>query len=237
MINPGPGVAMTGDDQAALNAFQGITRLFPLPNVVLFPQVLLPLHIFEPRYRQMTAEALNSDRLISMALLRPGWELDYEGRPPLYATACLGRIVTSQQLADGRYNLLLRGLARVRILEELPPEKLFRQARVQVLTDVPVTSPLLAGELRQELEQLMTVCFHVIGLSAEQQKKILTSDLSLGGLVDFLGFALPFGIEFKQELLEELSMERRARLLIAGLQALLTPSTSQRAFPPDFSSN
>src|SRR5256885_9707642 len=103
------------DDQFALGQFTGAARLFPLPNLVLFPQVVQPLHVFEQRYRQMTADALAGDRLIAMALLRPGWEADYDGRPAIHPVACLGRVVADQRLDDGRYNLLLRGLARVRV--------------------------------------------------------------------------------------------------------------------------
>src|SRR5205085_1976564 len=95
-----------------LKQFSGMARLFPLPNVVLFPQVVQPLHIFEPRYREMTADALADDRLIAMALLQPGWEADYEGRPPIHPICCLGRIFAEKHLPDGRYNLLLRGLTR-----------------------------------------------------------------------------------------------------------------------------
>src|SRR5947208_17093988 len=101
------------DDPSPLADFSGTARLFPLPNLVLFPQVVQPLHVFEQRYRQMTADALAGDRLIAMALLRPGWEADYDGRPAIHPVACLGRVVADQRLDDGRYNLLLRGLARV----------------------------------------------------------------------------------------------------------------------------
>src|SRR5262249_61215492 len=99
----------------------GPARLFPLPTLVLFPHVLQPLHIFEPRYRQMTADALAGDRLIAMALLRPGWEKDYEGRPPIYSVICVGRIVAEKRLPDGRFNILLRGVSRARVRRELPP--------------------------------------------------------------------------------------------------------------------
>src|SRR5580765_8464019 len=92
--------------------------IFPLPNVVLFPNVFLPLHIFEPRYREMVADAVKSDRLIGMALLQPGWERDYEGRPPVYPVGCSGVITHVDQLADGRYNIVLRGVERFRIREE-----------------------------------------------------------------------------------------------------------------------
>src|SRR4030095_9548216 len=92
--------------------------LFPLPNVVLFPNVFLPLHIFEPRYREMVADALASDPLIGMVLLKPGWEQEYEGRPPVYPIGCSGVITHVDQLPDGRYNIVLRGGERFRIVEE-----------------------------------------------------------------------------------------------------------------------
>src|SRR5215216_1637862 len=105
-------------DDAALAGFGGVARLFPLPNLVLFPHVMQPLHIFEPRYRQMTADALDGDRLIAMVLPRPGWELDYAGKPAVHPVACLGKVVAEQRLDDGRFNILLRGLSRLRIIEE-----------------------------------------------------------------------------------------------------------------------
>src|SRR3954470_1943750 len=108
--------------------------IFPLPNVVLFPNVFLPLHIFEPRYREMVADALKSDRMIGMALLRPGWQADYEGRPPVYPIGCSGVITHAETLDDGRYNIVLRGVERFRILEE--DDRLsYRRARVEQLPD------------------------------------------------------------------------------------------------------
>src|SRR4029434_4684013 len=92
--------------------------LFPLPNVVLFPNVFLPLHIFEPRYREMVADALAGDRMIGMVLLRPGWQHVYEGRTAGFPVGSSGVITHFEKLADGRYNIILRGLDRFRILEE-----------------------------------------------------------------------------------------------------------------------
>jgi Lon protease-like protein len=108
--------------------------IFPLPNVVLFPNVFLPLHIFEPRYREMVAHALAGDRLIGMVLLRPGFEADYEGRPDVYPIGCAGLITFSEQHPDGRYNIVLRGLEKFRILEE-EPGRSYRVARVEPLTE------------------------------------------------------------------------------------------------------
>src|SRR5213078_2405108 len=90
--------------------FSGVVPVFPLPNVILFPGMFLPLHIFEPRYREMTADAIRGERLIAMALLKPGWENHYEGRPPIHPIMGMGKIVEQEALKDGRYNLVLLGL-------------------------------------------------------------------------------------------------------------------------------
>src|SRR5436189_2410578 len=98
------------DELSSLTDFAGTARIFPLPNLVFFPHVMQPLHIFEPRYREMTADALASDRLIALVLPTPGWEDDAASAPPLHSVACLGRIIAEQKLHDGRYNILLRGV-------------------------------------------------------------------------------------------------------------------------------
>src|SRR5256885_4062278 len=85
--------------------FSGKVRLFPLPNLVLFPHVLQPLHVFEPRYRQLLTDALDDDRMIALALLRPGWEDDYDKRPPIHPVVCIGKVHNEERFADGRYNL------------------------------------------------------------------------------------------------------------------------------------
>ncbi len=100
--------------------FAGRVRLFPLPNLVLFPHVMQPLHVFERRYRELLEDALAGDRLIAMAALAPGWERNYEGRPALYPMACLGRITAHHRLADGTYNVLLLGLRRVKLCGSWP---------------------------------------------------------------------------------------------------------------------
>jgi len=132
--------------------------IFPLPSVVLFPNVFLPLHIFEPRYRQMFSEALSSDRMIGMVLLRPGYESDYDGSPPVYRTGCSGLITHSERLDDGGYNVVLRGIEKFTINAEEEPAagRLYRSA---VIT--PVDETVRESErdrLRQErkrLEQLL----------------------------------------------------------------------------------
>jgi hypothetical protein len=111
-----------------------ILPVFPLPDVVLFPATVMPLHIFEPRYREMMKSALDGPRIIVMVLLKPGWEEDYPGNPPIYDLACAGRIASSHRQPDGRYLTTLLGLTRVRILEEIQGAP-FRRARVEVLSE------------------------------------------------------------------------------------------------------
>ena len=123
---------------------------------MLFPGVFLPLHVFEPRYREMVADALQGDRLIGMTLLQPGWQADYEGRPPAYPIGCSGVVTHVELLSDGRYNLVLRGLDRFRIVAE-DHTRSYRRAHVELLRDPPLDQ---AGRrelyhCRQRLESLI----------------------------------------------------------------------------------
>lgn len=132
-----------------------IIPLFPLPNVVLFPGVYLPLHVFEPRYRTMVADALEEDRLIGMVLLRPGFEGDYEGRPPVFDIGCTGVITHHERLPDGRYNIVLQGLERFRILQE-DHSRAYRLATVERLAELAAAGTVEIRSLRQRLESLVT---------------------------------------------------------------------------------
>ncbi len=223
-----------------LDDFGGTARLFPLPNLVLFPHVAQPLHIFEPRYRQLMADSLQSDRLIAMALLRPGWEEGYHDRPAIHPVVCLGRIFQEQRLPDGRYNLLLQGLSRARIREELPTDKLYRMARVDLLRDAPVSVPAVEQNLRQMLAEAVKRFFATQVEAAEQLRRLLESPLPLGGLCDIFSAVLPLDLETKQGLLEEAGVEQRLRLLLRRLEACQQSrpaDTPRRRFPPDFSAN
>ena len=119
--------------------FSGQVPLFPLPGSVLLPGGLLPLHVFEPRYRAMVADSLAGERLIGMSLLKPGYEEDYDGCPAIEDWTCVGRIVLEEQLPDGRYNMVLAGLRRAQILDE-DRSRAYRVARVALPADVPLTS-------------------------------------------------------------------------------------------------
>src|SRR6187549_2355854 len=111
--------------------------IFPLPNVVLFPNVFLPLHIFEPRYRAMVADALRGDRIIGMTLLQPGFEADYDGRPAVYPLGCAGLITHSETLPDGRFNIVLRGLEKFRIVGE-DESRSYRLAHIEAIAETVI---------------------------------------------------------------------------------------------------
>jgi Lon protease-like protein len=229
------------DDLTSLSDFGGAARLFPLPNLVLFPHVVQPLHIFEPRYRQLMADALAGDRLIAMALLRPGWEEDYHQQPPIHPVVCLGRIHKEEELPDGRYNLLLHGVSRARVREEVPSPKLYRVARVELLPEVVAVSEDIDQGLRHRLAAVIGVCFAGQPTAQLQMRQLLQSQLALGTLCDVLAFALPLATEFKQELLEETDSEVRTRRLLAQLEASAQPQPGPagagRKWPPEFSVN
>src|SRR6187455_2258101 len=129
--------------------------IFPLPNVVLFPNVFLPLHIFEQRYRAMVSDALAGDRIIGMVLLQPGYEADYVRQPPIFSIGCAGVITHSEPLDDGRFNIVLRGLEKFRVTGE-EDGKPYRQAVIQALVeDTPADERAAVRAQRQRLEALL----------------------------------------------------------------------------------
>lgn len=224
------------DDLSPLANFSGTARLFPLPNLVLFPNVMQPLHIFEPRYRQMTVDALADDRLIAMVLLRPGWEECYDTKPAIFQVACLGRIVAQQPLPDGRFNILLRGLSRVLIDQETCHGKPYRQARVQLLEDAPWPDKATEQRLRRKLIKLVPPWFAGQEAVLKQFRQLLRGQLSLSALCDITSFVLPLDVSVKQALLEELNVEERCRHLLRCLKTHAPPA-ADRKFPPEFSKN
>lgn len=222
------------------NNFNGRVRLFPLPNLVLFPHVLQPLHIFEPRYKAMFEEAVADDRLIAMSLLAPGWEGDYEGRPPLEPIACLGRVATWHAVEDNRYNLLLLGLRRVRILRELPADKLFREAEVEILEDIyPTGGAAARPALQRQLVEAFQKVLPQTAESREQLEQLASSHLPLGMLTDIMSFTLGLPLETKYLLLTERNVDRRAEHLAEYFaRDPNTPTSADgQEFPPKFSAN
>jgi len=223
------------DDQAALTGFDGTLRLFPLPNLVLLPHVLQGLHIFEPRYRQMIEDALASDSLLTLVLLKPGWDENYDDRPEIESAACLCRILQHELLPDGRYNLRVRGLSRVQIIEELPIDKLYRLARGELVPDVIPAELSRLKELRRRVAEAVLPRFESNGPAHQHLHELFLGETPLGNLVDMLAYALPIPLELKQQLLADPHVDTRAEALARALHVIKPPANRQ--FPPDFSSN
>lgn len=187
--------------------------LFPLPNVVLFPNVFLPLHIFEPRYRAMLADALAGDRIIGMSLLQPGFEADYHGRPPVYTIGCAGVITHAEQLPDGRSNVVLRGLEKFRIVAE-DHSREYRVATVDALPETTSDEDRRAlRQQRQRLEALLVAAIERGGADPKFPPAIADDDL-VNALAQYLGFD---AME-RQALLERDGIIARCRGLIELLE-------------------
>jgi hypothetical protein len=199
--------------------------IFPLPEVVFFPDTVLPLHVFEPRYRQMIADCLAGDRWLGVAMLRPGWEKDYQGRPPVHDVAGAGEILQAEVLADGRFNILLDGRARVRILGEEPPNGcLYRVARAERLVDGgPAPSDrTFAGRL-QELRAAHARLLLALGQShPDVVGRLTVAGASPGAVIDRIVAAVIPDAEVRQRLLEATDVSERLDLAVGALGELLT---------------
>ena len=222
----------------------GRVRLFPLPNLVFFPHVVQPLHIFEPRYCDMLQDALSHDRLIAMVLLEPGWEHQYQCRPAIARAACIGKIISHSPTDDQRHNILLAGVKRARIVRELESHQPFREAEVELLEDL---YPSDEGQQRSELaERLQKLFQHFVpeGLAAQESfQELMGKQLPLGVLTDTIAYALQLPLAIKQQLLAEANVDIRCRLLSRCLEQKIngqvceSDDASDDDFPPRFSNN
>ena len=184
--------------------------VFPLPNVLLFPHVFLPLHIFEPRYSAMVDDALEGDRIIGMTLLKPDWESDYDVRPPIYPVGCAGLITSAQRHPDGRYNIVLRGLEKFRVLGE-DISKPYRLAQIQPVEEPPCRELEVMRRERRRLEHLI--------LSASQPDEPITPpSMPDEDFINALAQYLQFEPVEKQALLEVPDALTRCRSVIDLLE-------------------
>ena len=225
---------------AALEHFSGLAPLFPLPNGVLFPQGLLPLHIFEPRYRQMTADALEGERLIAMSLLRPGWEQTPNLMlPPIHPMVGLGQIIAHERLDDGRYMLVLRGLARASLIREEHVELPYRIGRLELCHDE--TPAMCDFDRRQRADEIISLFCQLFPGEKFQQlvHQAMSVDLPLGAICDTIASTIPMASELSQQFLEELNPDVRSQMLWQLLQRATQHQTTalERPFPPGFSAN
>jgi Lon protease-like protein len=190
--------------------------IFPLQDVMLFPNISRPLLIFEPRYRAMVADALKGDRIIGMVLLRAGYEAEYEGRPPVHPIGCAGVITSFEQLPDGRYVIMLRGLVKFRVTSE-DQTRPYRLARVEAMPEMPNDEQRAA--LRRQRPRLMTLLAEVVAPGSELPSPSLSDEELVNGIAQHLELD-PLQ---RQDLLERNGPLSRSQALVDLLESKVTP--------------
>jgi Lon protease-like protein len=200
-------------DQEKLEQALGELPIFPLPHVVLFPRALLPLHVFEPRYRTMLTDCMETHRAMAIALVPDPNDLDEHGHPRIASVAGAGLIIEHHALPDGRANIVLHGRARVR-LEELPFIPPYRRARATILKDIP--TPI--GEA--DKTALFASASAFISEVAKRDPKFsfnVARSLEPGAFADMCGHHLVVDTAVRQTILEELDLAERVRKVISEL--------------------
>ncbi len=207
------------DVRAILDTFSGNARLFPLPSVVLLPDGFAPLNVFEDRYVKMVEDAVPDDGLIATALLKPGYEADYEGRPEIHPVVCLGKILRHRKKPNGHVEILLYGIARGRIREEVASAP-YRVARVDLLSDVvpPGNDEVVAHRMRRALEMIPGRKPMVWGLR-RMSEQVRGIDAAPGRYADAVAHASDLPRDVLYELLEEVDVLRRFEILIHHLES------------------
>ena len=193
--------------------------IFPLPDLTFFPHTMLPLHIFEARYRAMITDCLSRDRRLAVVGLRPGYEASYEGRPAVYGVMGVGRIVQWERMATGRFNLLLQGECRARIDRELPADTLYRMVAATPLEETGADAPevaALSSRVRSRAAQILAT----VGRSGVELQATLDALTEPGRLCDQIASTLIPSSSTRQSLLEDLHVERRLERLAAALDDL-----------------
>ena len=191
--------------------------LFPLPNVAVLPYLELPLHVFEPRYREMLRDALAGDRVIGMVQIQPGFERDYEGRPPIFGIGVAGVVVRSDIQSNGESDIVVRGFVKFRITSEIDG-KAYRVARVEPITET-VDEPALAT-LKAERPALEAAFAASLGVEPGSLRLPSMSDADL---VSALVMNADFDTVDRQVLIEQPGVVARARKLVELLQNQARP--------------
>jgi hypothetical protein len=203
------GVLCASSTSSAQTTLPSTIPIFPLEVTMIFPGVSRPLHIFEPRYRAMIADALKGDRIIGMATLKPGFEADYAGRPPIYEIGCAGIITDVEELPGGRFNIVLRGLVTFRIASE-DDSRAYRVARVEALPEVLDEADRAAlHKQRLRLEALVT----------RGSNTKIPPETTDEALVNWLAQYMHMTHAQRQHLLELNNVLLRARALIELIEA------------------
>jgi Lon protease-like protein len=203
-----------------------IVPIFPLPDVTFFPHTLLPLHVFEARYRMMVIDALGRDRRLVVARLKPGYEAAYAGKPAVHAVAGLGEIVSCDRLATGRYNIVLRGDCRVRLEQELPSDTLYRLMRARRLADAEPS-----GDVTPALTRIRAACralLSTLARPADLLDTALAEGQAPGVIADRVAAAVLPDADLRQGLLETLDAATRVARVADALESLVKELEGRR---------
>jgi uncharacterized protein len=203
--------------------------IFPLPDVVLFPGTVLPLHVFEPRYVEMTRDVVAGTRHMAIVRLRHGFQSDYHGRPPIYPVAGYGEVIACQELPGDRFAIAVRGAGRIRVDRELPPERSYREVVATLLPDHPVDEDAVA----MVRAQLIAVCERIaqgLGADGDGLRELVRGDEDTARLTLALASALVRDPDDRQALLETRTPATRVnRLLDHASQVLTTIGDAPRS--------
>ncbi len=199
------------DEQAVVAAALPHLPIFPLPSSALIPGGHLPLHIFEPRYREMIADVLAGPRVLAVALLAPGWEAEYQGRPPVFSIVGAGYVQAAEQLPDGRYNILLHGVQRARIVEEYEPATSYRVVRAEPIADIvePAERAILQAQSQTLRQLVVDLAAALPDNAAVPLAEACVRERDPGRLADLVGAAVLVDHRQRQEFLEEFAVAKR----------------------------
>lgn len=196
-----------------------VLPIFPLPDVTFFPHTVLPLHVFEARYRAMVTDALERGRRLAIVQLRPGFEAEYAGKPAVHPVAGAGAIVSAERLSTGRYNIAVQGDARVRIVRELPSDTLYRLVLAEPLAEAEPTGDV--GPLLARIRASCHTLLEVLGRPADLLDSAVGGALAPGVVADRVASAVLPGAELRQALLETLDVRARLERLAVALDDLV----------------
>jgi len=206
------------EDEIEWRAVEGALpslRIFPLPSSVLIPGGHLPLHVFEPRYRKMIADVMAGDRVLGIALLAPGWEASYQGRPDVHPCLGVGYVQAAELLPDGRYNIIVHGVARARIVEERDGDEPYRIVRAEAIR--PLDDPGERAATVSAARSLRQLVVDLAGVLPDNAASPLAEacirESEPGRLADLVGAAVLVDHRTRQEFLEEPRILRRLEMV------------------------
>lgn len=215
------------DEKELLTAVESIP-LFPLPGMVFIPYTVLPLHVFEPRYRDLVDDAMAGNKYMAVPRLQPGWESNYESSPAVFQVMGFGKILRYEPLADGRANIVLLGLGRLRVRHEMTPDSLYRVVEGALLTDELPTRGLQS--IRGRVARLRMMLAQIVGGRPELTERVaplMQKEMDLIPFVNSLAHLVLPDVDARQNYLEIDQVVDRIEVVETLLADALTKAVAQ----------